>query len=250
MSSSNERLRILSDREIEETFGFPRFTHEDRMQYFSLSVQEHNTIEMQLRSTQSKAHCILQLGYFKARRIFFSLEVSQTDDDLAYVLARYFPDSSVTDMNVPDHRTWKKHQQLILELCHFKSCGDKERTILKDKARQAAQVSGKPRYVFRILMDHIAGMKIDLPGYRWFQDTVSQALVQERLRLQQVLNRHIAPSELETLEALLENTGQLYEITQLRREPKIIPSDRSNRRLSGSGNWNPYIIWPKEFSLC
>lgn len=220
MPSNSKQLRILSDREIEETFGFPRFTHEDRMQYFSLSVQERNTIETQFRSAHSKAYCILQLGYFKARQIFFSLEASQTDDDLAYVLARYFPDSSVMDMNVPDQRTRKKHQQIILELCHFKLCDDKERAILKDKARQAAQISGKPHYVFRILMDHIAGMKVDLPGYRWFQDTVSQALAQERRRLGQVFNRHIEPFEVEALEALLENTGQLYEITQLRREPK------------------------------
>lgn len=109
MPSICKQLRILSDREIEETFSFPRFTHEDRMQYFLLSAQERNTIEAELRSTQSKAYCILQLGYFKARQIFFSLEASQTDDDLPYVLARYFPGSSVMDMNVPDQRTRKKH---------------------------------------------------------------------------------------------------------------------------------------------
>jgi len=221
MPDSNERLRILSDREIKEIFGFPRFTHEDRMKYFSLSERERHTFETELRSVRSKAHCILQFGYFKAQQIFFSSDTYQgIEEDLAYVLRQYFPDNSSKEVIIPDPRTRKKHQQIILKLCQFKRCGKKDKKVLREKACQAARVSSKPHYVFRILMDLIANMKIDLPGYRWFQDTVSQALTQERRRLGQVLNQHIELSELEVLEALLKSTDQLYEITQLRREPK------------------------------
>lgn len=176
------QIHILSDREIEGLFELPRFTHQDRMQFFSLSVQERNTIEKELRSTQPKAYCILQLGYFRARQIFFSFAAYQ-DEDLAYMLARYFLGSSAKEMNVPDQRTRKKHQQIILRLCHFRPCSDKEKEVLREKARQAARISGKPYYVFRILMNYITSMKVDLLGYRWFQHTVSQILVQEGRRL-------------------------------------------------------------------
>ncbi len=35
-----KRLRILGDDEIEALYGQPRFTHEERIQYFSLSQTE------------------------------------------------------------------------------------------------------------------------------------------------------------------------------------------------------------------
>jgi len=40
MSSDSYRLTILTAEEIEDLFGFPRFTDEDRHLYFDLSTSE------------------------------------------------------------------------------------------------------------------------------------------------------------------------------------------------------------------
>ena len=66
------RLRILSDSEIDALYGRPRFTQEERGEYFSLSLAEKSALE-QLRFVSAKIYFILQLGYFKARNMFFAL---------------------------------------------------------------------------------------------------------------------------------------------------------------------------------
>ncbi len=219
MAGTAERLIILSDREIEEIYGLPRFTHEERVQYFSLTPEEHMALDT-LHSVKSKAYCILQLGYFRARHQFPHLTPKVIREDLAYVLERHFPGSFLPDIEVPDQRTQRKHRSIILGLYRFRHCGGPEKQSLKEKAQQAVRLSGKPLYVFRVLMDHVLEMRVVLPSYRFMQDTVSHALAQERIRLGKVLNQHMGLSETDALNALLENTGQVYEITQLKRQPR------------------------------
>ena len=66
------RLRILSDDEIDALYGRPRFTQEERAEYFSLSPAEKAALE-QLQFINAKMYFILQLGYFKARKHVFRL---------------------------------------------------------------------------------------------------------------------------------------------------------------------------------
>lgn len=65
MKTTPKRLRILGDDEIDILYGRPRFTQEERMEYFTLSREEKAILE-QLHSIKSRLHFVLQLGYFKA----------------------------------------------------------------------------------------------------------------------------------------------------------------------------------------
>ena len=73
MDNPGKRLIILSRDEIEALYGHPRFTHEERCEYFSLAPEEKAALE-QLRVINAKLYFILQLGYFKARKMFFVLD--------------------------------------------------------------------------------------------------------------------------------------------------------------------------------
>lgn len=219
MADTAKRLGILSDGEIEAIYGLPRFTHEERVQHFSLTPVEHIALDT-LHSVKSKAYCILQLGCFKARHQFPRLEPEEIREDLTYVLEQHFPGSSLTDITPPDQRTRKKHQRIILQLFGLRHCGPSEKRALEEKARQAVRVSSKPLYIFRVLMDHVSEIRVVLPGYRFMQDTVSHTLAQERDRLGKVLSQHVGQDETDALTALLANTGRLYEITQLKRMPR------------------------------
>jgi hypothetical protein len=44
MTSDSRRLAILTAREIDELYGLPRFTDEDRCIYFALSPAEHAAV--------------------------------------------------------------------------------------------------------------------------------------------------------------------------------------------------------------
>lgn len=79
-----KRLRILGDDEIEAIYGQPHFTPEEREFYFSLSSPEKAKIKL-LSSIPFRLCCILQLGYFKARHLFFAFRVWDVMKDTQYV---------------------------------------------------------------------------------------------------------------------------------------------------------------------
>ena len=60
-NTTQKRLRILGDDEIEAIYGLPCFTLEGRMEYFSLSPAEKGMLE-QLHSIKSRIYCIRSIS--------------------------------------------------------------------------------------------------------------------------------------------------------------------------------------------
>jgi Tn3 transposase DDE domain/Domain of unknown function (DUF4158) len=163
-NSTQKRLNILSDDEIEALYGRPRFTYEEQLQYFTLSPTEKAPLQ-ELRSVHSRAYFILQLGYFKAKHLFFIFEFHEVKDDLQFILEQHFPDTPIDDLSTINKRTNLRQRRLILDRCSYPICGIRERQKLEEKARFAASVSSKPIYVFGELMHMLTEQRIVAPGY-------------------------------------------------------------------------------------
>ncbi len=133
-----KRLNILGEDEIEALYGRPRFTHEERIEYFSLSPTERSVLA-QLHSIKSQLCFVLQLGYFKARHQFFTFSLHEVAEDAKYVQAQYFPSHQVADLTIAKV-TRIKQQGMILELLNYRYCDTQERQTLQAKARQAARI--------------------------------------------------------------------------------------------------------------
>jgi TnpA family transposase len=213
------RLKILGADEIEALYGRPAFTPDERVQYVTVSQPESEVLQ-EFRSVKSQAYFLLQLGYFKAKHVFFTFDLFEAQDDLAYLLEQYFPGATVEDQGPLNKRTRLKQQRLILALSNYRSCDTHARQQLAAKARQVAMVSGKPVYIFRELLHYLEEHRLVAPGYSMLQDMVSQALTAEQHRLTTILRTHLTPADMEALQHLLEDAPGLYEITQLKREPK------------------------------
>ena len=71
MKANQNRLSILTQSEIEDYFGTPRLTEEDREYYFDLTDNEVNLIDHNWL-LNSKLYFVLQMGYFKAKLMFFN----------------------------------------------------------------------------------------------------------------------------------------------------------------------------------
>jgi len=70
MKDPGKRLKILTNNEIQELYGLPHFFQDGREKYFYLNPLEMEELN-NLRSKSSKVYFILQLGYFKAKKMFF-----------------------------------------------------------------------------------------------------------------------------------------------------------------------------------
>jgi len=63
------------------------------------------------------------------------------------------------------------------------------------------------------------------------QDTVGQALTHEQERLSTIASHYLSPSDVENLHHLLEASPGLYEITQLKREPRDCSAGEIKRAI-------------------
>jgi len=64
-----QRLRILTEEEIEKLYVRPSFTDTERRHFFSLPSEVLNSLkiaEFNGKNTSAKLYFILQYGYFKA----------------------------------------------------------------------------------------------------------------------------------------------------------------------------------------
>jgi hypothetical protein len=186
------RLRILSNDEIEALYGRPRFTHDERVEYFSLSPAEKAALE-QLHYINAKIYFILQLGYFKASMMFFVFKPREAEEDIQFIRERYFPNYHDSDLGI-GKVTRLKQQGMILKLGNYRGWNAKQQAMLEGRARQAAMVCSKPIYVFRELMHFLEEQRILPPGYSTMQDIVGGALAYEQRRLADIAKDHVDQS--------------------------------------------------------
>lgn len=213
-----KRIKILGDDEIDAIYGLPRFTGEEREQYFALSPSEKSVLD-QLHSIKSKIFFILQAGYFKARRMFFVFDPGEREEDVRYIQEQYFPEFQITNLMV-SKKTRLKQQRMILTLFDYRNCDAATRLKLKNRARSAARVCGKPVYILREVLRDLEEQRVVVPGYTFLQETVGKALTFEQNRMVDILRNHLTASNTDHLDALLENTSGLHEITCLKKEPR------------------------------
>ena len=128
-----DRITILEDAEIEELYGRPRFTHDERVHYFALTPEERAVADGHY-SLASRVLFILQAGYFKAKTLFFSFEIDEVADDVKHVLQQHYPqyhDAALKSTIVKQTR--HAQQRKLLELYDSHACAGAERAALVRK---------------------------------------------------------------------------------------------------------------------
>lgn len=219
MPADSRRLSILTAREIDDLYGLPRFTEDDRHLYFDLSAAERTAVGA-VRTASSAIHLVLQLGYFKAKQQFFVYAREAVLDDLEHIRRRYFPERDLDTIKPLSKPTRLEQQQIILKLFDFRLCDAEAKQNLERKAQRIAQLSTQPIYILRETLQYLTNQRTVAPGYTYLQDLVGRAVTGERRRITQLLDRSLTPAVKQQLEALLQADEGLYRISVLKHEPK------------------------------
>ena len=219
MNSAPRRLAILTTGEVNDLYGLPRFTEEDRRLYFDLSVAEHTEVET-VRTASVAVHLMLQLGYFKARRQFFVYTREVVLDDVRYLLQQYCPDQELASIKPPSKPTRLEQQRLILRLCDYRVCDHAAKDALERKAQRSAMLSTQPIYILREALQHLTHQRLVAPGYRFLQEMVGRVVTGERKRLTRMLGQALTPMVEQQCDALLQADERMDRISALKHEPK------------------------------
>lgn len=218
MTEVGKRLTILARSEIQELYGLPQFSYEDRVKYFSLDPLEKKALK-RIRTIPSGVYFLLQLGYLKAKKMFFVFEPHEIKDDIHYILERYFPQEEEFPTEIPK-ATKEGLQESILKLLCYRNCTQEAKRTLQEKANYLATICTKPIYIFKELLNYLEHQRFIVPGYSTMQTIVSSALANERDRLENAIVQHIPEEGQKSLDKLLSAEDSLYEITLLKREPR------------------------------
>lgn len=247
MASTNDshRLAILSSEEIEELYGLPRFTDEDRRLYFDLSPPELAAIEA--RTASVAVYLALELGYFKAKRQFFAFEQETVADDLGYLLAQYFPGTTVESVKAPSRPTRGAIQQTVLDLFGYRICDSAARTELEQKAQRIATLSTQPLYILRESLQRLSSERIVAPQYTTMQDMVGRVVTHERSRVTRLLEQTMTSTVEHGLDDFLRADEQMYRISALKREPKDFSYQELKREVERRKFFQPLHEFSQSF---
>ena len=187
-------LHILENDEIEQLYEVPDFDPESRTVFFDLSNEEASLMEMS-RGVSSKVFFILQLGYFKAKQLFFNFDFEERKVDAAFVLKKYFPSPNRKDLDKISRPTRQNQQRQITALFQYQRF---DKTIQKDIFQHAITLAKRhnhPVYLFRSLCEFLVHRKIILPSYSLLQRQVISKIIQtEQDRLEQIIIQHTLAS--------------------------------------------------------
>jgi TnpA family transposase len=215
-----KRLHLLDAAEIAALYDRPQFTDEERAYYFTLTPIE--VAHMQTFTDGAvQVVFVLQLGYFKAKQRFFSLDLAEVRADLIFILEHARLAVAPDDLRTLNPRTIQQQRQLILEHVRYRHAHAAERAQAYQVVLQAARISPKPQYLLRILLQHCAAERVILPGYTTVQETIiGTAITAEEDRLIAILQLHLTPVDCAALEDLFEKRDGRYRLTLLQRAPK------------------------------
>lgn len=220
MANEPRRLSILSSHEIDELFGLPNFSDDDRRLYFDLSAKEREAVE-DIRTFSVAAHLVLQLGYFKAKRQFFLYEQEiSVLNDLRYIVTQHFPARTLSSLKSPSRPIRTEQQRSILQLFNYQLCDSEAKVALEDKAQRIAMLSTQPIYIFRELIQYLELHRIVMPSYRYMQEMIGRVVAYERTRIAQLLNTSMDPLIVQQLTALLQADSGLFRVSALKHEAK------------------------------
>jgi len=203
MASDSRRLSILTAQEIDDLYGLPRFTEDDRRLYFDLSPTERELVDS-VFTISVAVHLVLQLGYFKAKRQFFIYTLDAVMEDLGHILRRYFPARDMAEIKAHSRSTRLEQQQVILRLFGYRSCDAAAKEELVRKAQRIAMLSTQPVFILREIFQYLTNQRIVAPGYTYLQDMVGRIVSGERLRITRLLGEALTTAVEQQLEALLQ----------------------------------------------
>ena len=177
-----KQLVILSDDEIGKLYGLPKFDGDARLKYFDLDQCEKSALNT-FHRVFAKVYFILQLGYFKAKQLFYVFDLESVEVDARYVCEHYFPQHILKFKGRVSKPTRLAQQKVILGLKGYKVTNGEIRATLLAKAEGFAKLHSKPIFIFRELLNYLELNRMVLPRYSSMQKDIIGTVSKNKLFL-------------------------------------------------------------------
>jgi hypothetical protein len=235
-ADSSRRLTIFTEAERAAFYGLPDFDDFQRAEFLAFTEAELEFADGR-RGPVERLHCLLQIGYFKAKHAFFDLAADVVPaEDVAFLADRYFPGMPAGSMVLGPVRRHERQEQRagIARLFGFRLWSEDDRPDLVEAATDLASRDVTPSFIGLELLAVLKDRRIVRPGYTTLQSVIGGALAAERQRLEQLVESGLDADTTEALHKLLVRKEPLSELAALKQDArnfgyKMMAAERTKR---------------------
>jgi hypothetical protein len=184
-----------------------------------------------VREERNKIGLVLQYGYFKASKKFYTQQMFKPSDIkfVTNLLGLPSPRNFSSEYN---DRVRQKHRLLILESCGYVEFSSAE-TFFEELVQDMVAQQMHPRKLFYFLVEKLRNKKIELPSYDRIVRTIAEKFNGFEKNILQTIASVITPELQEALEQMISTTGEHYQRTLLTRLKGINQSMRPRKIKHG-----------------
>jgi TnpA family transposase len=235
-TAGSRRLTIFTAAERLALYGLPDFDDFQRAEFFAFAETELAVADRR-RGPVDRLHCLLQLGYFKAKHAFFDLAAEAVlAEDVAFLADRYFPDLPAASVGLQRLRRRERDAQRaeIARLFGFRLWSGADRPAFVTTATELAKRDVTPSFLGLELLAVLKERRIIRPGYTTLQSVIAAALAAERERLNHLVETGIDAQTVTALRGLLAREETLSELAALKQDAhnfghKMMTAERRKR---------------------
>jgi len=215
----SKRLTVLSEAEKLALYGLPDFDDFQRAEFFALTEAERALVDRR-KGLAERVWCLLQIGYFKAKRAFFRFSWQDVPPaDIAFLIERYFPGTTLVPQPIRANEHYAQRDQ-IAGLFGYRLWAETDRAEVAGKAGVLARRDVTATFILTELLALLTARRIVRPGYTTLQAIIGEVLMAERRRLEHLVEGALDKVALAALQGLLVREETLSELAALKQDAK------------------------------
>ena len=174
-AGNSKRLTVLSQAERTALYGVPDFDDFQRADFFAMTEAERALADRR-KGPVERLHCLLQIGYFKAKQAFFNFDAQDVSaEDIEFLVKRYFPRETVALRPLRQDERYTQRTE-IGKLFGYQLWSATDRPGLIEMAALLARRDVKPTFILVEVLGFLKARKIVRPGYTTLQTIISDVL--------------------------------------------------------------------------
>ena len=219
MANQNKNLSVLSEAEIFAYYGLPDFDEEQQVRFLLLSESEL-ALAKSRPNINSQIYCALQIGFFKAKKLFFKFDWTEVEADKTFIIENYFSSADVITTKAIGNKEYYMQRKLIAEYFGYQMWSTVHKPQLLKLAKQVARRDVTPSYISVELLSWLDESEIMRPAYTTLQFIVVEALSFERRRIEFLINETLTTAQKISLDNLLIHDDSLSNLAVLKQDAK------------------------------
>ena len=168
-ASDSKRLTVLSPAERTALYGLPDFDDFQRADFFAMTEAERALADRR-KGPVERLHCLLQIGYFKAKQAFFNFDAQDiATEDIEFLVGRYFRRETVALRPLRQDERYTQRTE-IAKLFGYRLWSATDRPGLIEMAALLARRDVKPTF---ILVEVLGLLKVRKYRTPWLYDAAN-----------------------------------------------------------------------------